>query len=214
MNRLAKKTSNLKTMPHDCWCGFGGLILIGVALVLVVAGCRTEPLDTSLAPAPSPAPSSPPPAPPSSPQPMNDRRDMAPLPAEEPLAPFAWKHRPLLVFSPTLGDQRDRQLEAIAGAREGFEERDMVLVDVLASPSAASGGPAAATASPGYGVVGPAAEALRNRFQVAAKDFRVILVGKDGTEKRRDLTPVAMDPIFALIDTMPMRQREMARPKP
>jgi hypothetical protein len=37
----------------------------------------------------------------------------------------------------------------------------------------------------------------------------VILVGKDGTEKRRNAAPVTARSIFDTIDAMPMRQREM-----
>ena len=39
--------------------------------------------------------------------------------------------------------------------------------------------------------------------------FVMILVGKDGTEKRRDTKAVPIQEIYALIDTMPMRKREM-----
>jgi hypothetical protein len=59
----------------------------------------------------------------------------------------------------------------------------------------------------------PLAEAavrrLRERFDVAPDVFRVVLVGKDGTEKRRDAEPVTARSIFDTIDAMPMRQREM-----
>ena len=34
-------------------------------------------------------------------------------------------------------------------------------------------------------------------------------VGKDGTEKERWSEPAPMDEVFRLIDSMPMRQREM-----
>ncbi|MCS4120976.1 hypothetical protein GGP45_001318 [Salinibacter ruber] len=39
--------------------------------------------------------------------------------------------------------------------------------------------------------------------------FRVVLVGKDGTEKRREAEPVSARSVFDTIDAMPMRQREM-----
>jgi len=47
----------------------------------------------------------------------------------------------------------------------------------------------------------------RNDFD----DFAVIPVGKDGTVKLRKDRPVAPKDIFRLIDSMPMRQREMKR---
>lgn len=41
--------------------------------------------------------------------------------------------------------------------------------------------------------------------------FEVRLIGKDGGEKLRSATPVTMTAVFALIDSMPMRQAEMER---
>lgn len=41
--------------------------------------------------------------------------------------------------------------------------------------------------------------------------FEVLLVGKDGGVKLRRATPVSVSEITALIDTMPMRRREMGR---
>lgn len=42
-------------------------------------------------------------------------------------------------------------------------------------------------------------------------DFEVLLIGKDGTEKLRSTTPVKLETLFDLIDTMPMRKAEMRR---
>ena len=54
-----------------------------------------------------------------------------------------------------------------------------------------------------------AARRLRDRFDVPDDAFRVVLVGKDGTEKRREAEPVSARSVFDTIDAMPMRQREM-----
>ncbi len=54
-----------------------------------------------------------------------------------------------------------------------------------------------------------AARGLRERFDVPRGAFRVVLVGKDGTEKRRAPKPVPARSLFDTIDAMPMRQREM-----
>lgn len=50
---------------------------------------------------------------------------------------------------------------------------------------------------------------LRERYGIAEGQFAVILIGKDGGEKLRRLEHVPIETIFALIDTMPMRRREM-----
>lgn len=53
---------------------------------------------------------------------------------------------------------------------------------------------------------------LRNRFEVAENAFVFILIGKDGTLKRRAETVVSVANLFEQIDAMPMRQREMNAP--
>lgn len=50
---------------------------------------------------------------------------------------------------------------------------------------------------------------LRAGFRVRAEEFCVVLVGKDGGVKLREAAPVEADRVFALVDSMPMRQREM-----
>ncbi len=51
--------------------------------------------------------------------------------------------------------------------------------------------------------------AMRHRFKVEPADFLVILIGKDGEEKLSSRTPVAVEQIERLIDSMPMRKSEM-----
>ena len=41
--------------------------------------------------------------------------------------------------------------------------------------------------------------------------FRITLIGKDGGRKLSRSKPVAVQELFGLIDSMPMRQAEMAR---
>ena len=54
-----------------------------------------------------------------------------------------------------------------------------------------------------------AGELLRKRFPVKQGAFTVVLIGKDGGEKLRREEGVTIGEIFGLIDTMPMRRREM-----
>mgnify|MGYP006275992019 FL=1 len=56
-----------------------------------------------------------------------------------------------------------------------------------------------------------AARELRDRFDVATDAFAVILLGLDGTEKRRETAPLSVDDLFRTIDAMPMRRAEMQR---
>jgi len=49
---------------------------------------------------------------------------------------------------------------------------------------------------------------LRKKFSAGQGSFLAILIGKDGEEKIRR-QKVSLTEIFAVIDGMPMRQREM-----
>jgi hypothetical protein len=86
----------------------------------------------------------------------------------------------------------------------GLDERDVVVV--LALP----GG----RVEPVHGPAPDPAELvdLLGRASPATDDrFAVLLVGKDGGVKLRSSRPVSAEDLFALIDTMPMRRREMTR---
>ena len=120
-----------------------------------------------------------------------------------------WQRRVLLLFAPTAQDARYRsQLQRLRAAPDSaFVERDLLLITLPAEgkPRRRSW-EAESQAQP---VSAEAALRLRERFGVADEDFAFVLVGKDGTEKRRDRAPVAPEAIFEEIDAMPMRQREM-----
>ncbi len=84
---------------------------------------------------------------------------------------------------------------------KGMKERDLLRIALFPSSATVDGQPDKRFV--------PAE--LRRRYGVGEGQFRVLLVGKDGGVKRVDKGPVAMRDIFALIDTMPMRQAEMRR---
>lgn len=122
------------------------------------------------------------------------------------LAEHRWRHRLLLLFAPTADDARYReQLERLEPRAADLDERDLLVVHLLAaSPGDAAGRP--------EDPVGGAEDAarLRDAFTDAEpSDFRVVLVGKDGGGKGRWAEPVDLDAVFAMIDAMPMRRREM-----
>jgi Domain of unknown function (DUF4174) len=51
--------------------------------------------------------------------------------------------------------------------------------------------------------------AMRDHFKVEPGEFLVILIGKDGGEKLSSRTPVPVEQLEKLIDSMPMRKVEM-----
>jgi hypothetical protein len=112
-----------------------------------------------------------------------------------------WTHRLLFVFAPSRdAEPYVEQVKRLAGTQGRFRERDLLLIEVVnEGPSRVSTDTLTASSE----------SRLRDRFDVSSSAFRVVLVGKDGTEKRRDEWPVAAQSIFETIDAMPMRQREM-----
>lgn len=112
--------------------------------------------------------------------------------SEDPLAGYRWKSRVLVLAAPEAGDAHlQAQREALASARRGTAERDLVVVEA----------------------VGPGAEAarLRHRLGLPGNAFRAVLVGKDGGAKLTSAEPIPPQRLFATIDAMPMRRDEMRR---
>ena len=112
------------------------------------------------------------------------------------LEDLRWDARPLLIVAASADDPRiDSQIAALPTA--GLRDRQLVVVvatpDLVTRDGAPSGD--------GY-------DALRRRYGVGGS-FAVLLIGKDGGVKRRADRPVTAASVFAQIDAMPMRQREM-----
>jgi hypothetical protein len=111
-----------------------------------------------------------------------------------------WERRPLLVFAPSAEAPLAVALRAALGRADlGLSDRDMLVIEVYGDDSARADGASLPTGAPAH---------LRQRFAVAATEELVVLLGKDGGEKLRTSSP-DLDAIFSLIDTMPMRRREM-----
>ena len=114
---------------------------------------------------------------------------------------FLWKYRPLLLFgnSPDTPEYQDvvAQLNALS---DEIIDRDMVIIEVFDT------GLVRVDTKP---LPDENAEKLRKRFSVAKGSLTAILIGKDGGQKLRQTDRIDLAAIFALIDTMPMRQREM-----
>ena len=105
------------------------------------------------------------------------------------LRDYLWTHRVIVTFSAHESAPERRLLrQQIEQHSCEFRKRDLVHVDLISG-------------SPAY-------QALSQRFAIAGKDFKLVLVGKDGKTKL-STNAVALEDIFALIDTMPMRKQEM-----
>jgi hypothetical protein len=111
------------------------------------------------------------------------------------------QNRVLLAFAPGGDDDPlKRQLEAFREGEPALKERDVVVFVLPAEGSASCEG-----APVGAEQVG----ALRDRFDAPEDQLTVVLVGKDGGEKKRWTGYAPIPEIDDTIDAMPMRRREM-----
>lgn len=111
---------------------------------------------------------------------------------------FAWSNRPIVVFAASEDDpDARRQLAALERSAEALSERHVVVVSVWPDRVDGAG---AADLDP---------SALREHYGIDNGEFAVLLIGKDTAVKRR--SDETIDPVefTDVIDTMPMRRREM-----
>lgn len=131
-----------------------------------------------------------------------------------PLSAYRWEARPVLVFAPSLGEaQLTRQVDLFRQSSDMIDERDMVILLVAGD----TGDPFVRFGPQGLKLLPPSSRplnrTLRETYSVPIEAFTVILVGKDGGEKKRWSKVVDPRAIFSAIDSMPMRQREMREGK-
>ncbi len=111
---------------------------------------------------------------------------------DDPLARYVWAARVLVVSVLDAGDARlAAQRQALASARAGLSERDLVTVEAV-------GGDAEAVA-------------IRKKLGLPTNAFWAVLVGKDGGAKLTSPEPIPPQRLFSTIDAMPMRRDEMRR---
>ena len=119
-----------------------------------------------------------------------------------PLVAEQWRTRPLVVVALSAQHPLPAGLQAQlrqASVRGAFQERDMVLFTVLGGQGRRDGQPLTA------GQTGGLLQALN---LTASAPATALLVGKDGSTKLTEQGDhIALAAVFALIDTMPMRQR-------
>lgn len=119
---------------------------------------------------------------------------------EDVLERFRWQNRVLLVFAGAPGDPELAQQQGLLDdTRPGLTERDLVVITALGNEIHVEGAARGDLS----------ADHLRHAYDIPPEGFRVLLIGKDGGVKLREEHPVATDDLFALIDAMPMRRREM-----
>ena len=119
------------------------------------------------------------------------------------LTQFQWKNRLLFIFAEDANDPFFKNLQSqIMAQKAEVDDRDLIVFELPAK------GPARMGATP---LDQQQADSLRNHFGIPNDTFSLILVGKDGGIKLKSEDRVELSDVFGLIDSMPMRQREMQR---
>ena len=117
------------------------------------------------------------------------------------LGGYRWERRPLLLFAPKNSDPRlVETLSRIEASRCDFVDRDMVIGVVVADGNSTLDGQV---------IDADESQRLTKRFAIGEDTFSALLIGKDGFEKLRVNEVPDLQAIYAVIDGMPMRNREM-----
>jgi len=119
------------------------------------------------------------------------------------LKEFLWSERVLLVFAPGRSDNNFlQQRKMVQSNGAGFIDRDMVIIEIVGDRVFTQKYPLKFRYL---------ASSYRANFGVSEREFRTFLVGKDGHIKYK--SSLASDPchLFDLIDSMPMRRREITK---
>lgn len=117
------------------------------------------------------------------------------------LSKYQWQNRLLIFFAPQPDwPEYEVQVAKLAGEQAALAERDLVQIHVFEEVEGYVGDEKFSPAQN---------ELLREQFQVDTGQYALFLVGKDGGVKERYANPVEPEKIYALIDSMPMRQQEM-----
>lgn len=120
-------------------------------------------------------------------------------------------YRPLLVFAPSLDNpQLVEEFNQLKAHALEIKSRSVLYVPIVPE---GHNQPIPGSKVPTARLSEDELAAMRHHFKVEPPDFLVILIGKDGEEKLSNKTPVPVDQIERLIDSMPNRKSEM-RPEP
>ena len=111
-----------------------------------------------------------------------------------PLDKYLWKNRVVVTFSPSKNNtERNYFLNSINRNLCEFNSRNIIHIDFI------------------FNEKNNEIEKFESSFEnlyLSTNEFRLIVIGKDGGVKKRTST-VSLEEVFSLIDTMPMRRREM-----
>ena len=116
-------------------------------------------------------------------------------PAPDPLKPFQWKARVLVVSAPSRADALFAAQERVLSKdADGQADRELLVLRLVSEACAELD-----------------AAAVRERLSMPPSQFEVVLVGKDGTIALRRSQPLELGEVFARIDAMPRRREDLRK---
>jgi len=118
-----------------------------------------------------------------------------------PLSPFKWKNRVLLVFSESQ-EKITKQKTMWFEDRKGLEGRDLVIFEFNNKHGK----------TPDHVMLkAKQVNWFYDNYNSEKLEFKVLLIGKDGGVKLEETDYLSKQKLFSTIDAMPMRQREMKK---
>jgi hypothetical protein len=125
--------------------------------------------------------------------------------SEANLERYEWKNRLLLVFAPSQDHTAYQELvQGLNSAEEELADRDLVVFHLFEGKTGYVFGDAIRPES---------VTTLRERYDPERGGLTLVLIGKDGAEKARQVGDYNLEALFRRIDEMPMRKPEMRRDK-
>jgi hypothetical protein len=120
-------------------------------------------------------------------------------------------YRPLLVFAPALDQpQLVEEFNQLKVHATEVKMRNLLYVPIVPE---GHNQPIPGSKVPTARLSEDELAAMRHRFKVEPAEFLVILIGKDGAEKLSSKTPIPVDELERVIDSMSMRKSEK-QPEP
>lgn len=117
------------------------------------------------------------------------------------LEDYRWKNRLVLIFATSPdSDSYLQQIEKMNSDKDGLQERDVLVFSLFQQGTSYLNDKAISQES---------AERIIARYNSGQKEFRFILIGKDGGVKLDKEMIVSTGDLFGNIDSMPMRRQEM-----
>ncbi len=118
------------------------------------------------------------------------------------LSDYQWKNRLVLIFAPTPEAEPYQQLiSQIEKDQPQLIDRDIKVFHFLEEGQSYVGDQTINATN---------TDEIRQEYRIQQGKTTVVLIGKDGGEKKRQMgTEIDLKSLYTLIDSMPMRRREM-----